>query len=61
VTSDEYKAVIKSLGLTPCRPSFQGATLHQTRDGDFQQVPDAESLSAEERVSMISMLKFRPR
>jgi hypothetical protein len=59
LTADEYRACIKGLGLTPCRPSFQDSTLHQTRDGEFQQVPDAESLSPEGRTAMINLLKWR--
>jgi hypothetical protein len=59
MTSDGYRAVIRSLGLTPCRPSFEGRTLHQTRTGDFQHVPDPELLSPEEREATIALIKFR--
>jgi hypothetical protein len=59
MTSDDYRAIIKSLGLTPCRPSFDGKTLHQDRDGHFQQVPDPEFLATEERRSVIEVIKWR--
>lgn len=60
MTVDEYRACIKSLGLTPCRPSFQGSTLHQTREhGIFQQVEDPDHLSPEERIAMIALIKLR--
>lgn len=54
-----YKAIVRSLGLTPCKPSFQGATLHQDRDGHFQQVTDPDTISDEERASIIALLKWR--
>lgn len=59
MTCDDYRAVVRSLGLTACRPSFQGNTVHQDRDGGFIQVEDPESLSEEERVAALGMLKFR--
>jgi hypothetical protein len=59
VTSDEYRAAVRGLGLTPCRPSFNGSTLHQTRDGGFQQVPNPEILSEVERPSMIALITWR--
>jgi hypothetical protein len=47
------------MGLTPCRPSFEGQTLHQGREGphDFQQVPDAETMTPDERAAMIILIK----
>lgn len=53
--------MVKALGLTPCRQSADGKTLHQTRDNppQFQGVPDAETLSPDERVSIIEILKWR--
>jgi len=59
VTPDEYRACIRALGLTPCRPSFQGSTLHQNRDGLFQQIEDPENYSPEERASLIDLIKMR--
>lgn len=59
MTADGYRAVIHALGLTPCKASYNGTTLHQTRDGQFAQVPDPEGLSPEERRSMIELIKFR--
>jgi hypothetical protein len=57
MTPDGYRAAVKQrLGLTPCRPSCNHTTLHQTRDGSFIQVPDPEFLSPEERVAMIEHL-----
>jgi hypothetical protein len=37
MTTEEYKATIEAMGLAPCKDSFQGSTLHKTRDGNFQQ------------------------
>jgi len=47
------------MGLVPVRPSRDGTTLHRTRDGLFQQVPDPEELSPEEREDMIKLLRWR--
>lgn len=57
MTPEGYRAVVRNLGLTPCRPSHDGKTLHQTRDGEFQQVPDPEPLTPEERQAAIDFLK----
>jgi hypothetical protein len=59
MTPDEYKAVVDAVGLTPCKPPFQGSTLHKTRDGKFQQVPNPEHLSPDERVAIIAVIKAR--
>ncbi len=59
MTPEGYRAIVKSLGLVPCRPSHDGKTLHTTRDNDFQQVLDPEPLTAEERVDAITLLKWR--
>lgn len=58
MSPDEYRAAIKALGLTPCKPSYQGHTLHQTRDNELQQVRDPEGLTPEERVAAIEFLKW---
>ena len=59
MTSDDYRACIKSFGLTPCKPSFLGSTLHQSRDGLFHQVPDPEGYTDEERDELIALVKLR--
>ena len=59
MTSEGYRAIIRSLGLVPCRPSHDGKTLHSTRDGDFQQVLDPEPLTPDERAGAIDLLKWR--
>jgi hypothetical protein len=59
MTPDDYRAAVRTSGLKPCKPSFQGSTLHEKRDGEFQQVPDPEHLSPEERVAMIAVIKTR--
>lgn len=57
MTPGQYRAQIKKLGLTPYRPSHDGKTLHQTREGDFRQIPDPELLSPEEREATIKLIK----
>ena len=59
MSPQDYRAYIKSFGLSPCKASFEGKTLHQTREGQFQQVPDPESLSLDERDATIALLKSR--
>jgi hypothetical protein len=59
MTPEEYKAAIDAAGLTPCKPPFQGSTLHETRDGKFQQVPNPEHLSPDERVAIIAVINAR--
>jgi len=59
MTVDGYRAAVRALGLTPCRPSFNQTTLHQTRDGNFIQVADPEHLSPDERTAMIGHLKLQ--
>ena len=56
MTSQEYQGKIKAMGLTPCRPSYDGATIHQTRDGEFVTVPDPQTLSPDERVDMLELI-----
>jgi hypothetical protein len=59
MTTEEYKAAIEAAGLAPCKAPFQGSTLHKTRDGYFQQVPNPEHLSPDERSAMIAVIKAR--
>ena len=46
-------------GLTPCRPSFQCSTDHQTRDGLLRQAEDSSPYTAEERTALIDLIKAR--
>jgi hypothetical protein len=59
MTPEQYKAAIETVGLAPCRPSSQGSTLHKTRGGKFQQVPNPEDLSPHERAAIISVINMR--
>ena len=59
LTSQEYRAQIKALGLTPARQSYAGATLHIDRDGLYHSIPDAESLTPGERAAFLALLKYR--
>lgn len=59
MTSDEYRACIKALGLTPIKPSFEGATLHQDASGEIVRVLDPDDLSPEERIAFYQLLKAR--
>ena len=61
MTLDGYRAMVKSLGLTPCRPSVNRHTLHRDGDGHIYRVPDPEHLSPEERSKMIDLLRTRLR
>lgn len=56
---DEYRAIVRQIGLTPMRPSSQGSTVHQSRDGILIQVEDPEHLTPEKRAAVLDMLKFR--
>jgi len=58
LTPEGYRSAVNSLGLTPCRPSFNGSTLHQDRDGDFHQVIDPDGLTPAQRVAAIELLRF---
>jgi hypothetical protein len=49
--------MIRSMGWTPSRPSFNRHTLHSDGRGEFYRVPDPEYLSPEERESMIDLIK----
>jgi hypothetical protein len=59
VTAEQYRAEIRRLGLTPVKPSYDGATLHVGRDGGITSIPDAETLSPQERESFLKLLKYR--
>ena len=59
MTPEEYKAAVEAAGLTACKSPFQGSTLHKTRDGYFQQVPNPEHLSPDERIAIIAVIKVR--
>jgi hypothetical protein len=59
MTSEGYRAIVRSLGLAPCRPSFDGKTLHyNVQTKTYQQVVDPEPLSPDEREAEIQLLKF---
>jgi len=53
VTVDQYKAIIRQLGLTPARPSSGKHTLHQGRDGNLYPIRDPEMLSPDQRQAAI--------
>lgn len=59
MTNDDYRACLKALGLTPMKPSYEGSTLHQSRDGFVMSVPDPETMNAVERESFVRLLKDR--
>lgn len=59
MTPDEYRAIVRAMGLTPVKPSYDGATLHVDREGLHSSIPDPESLSIEERQGMIAIIKSR--
>lgn len=59
MTCDEYRAFIRALGLTPIKPSHDGATLHQDRDGEIIRVIDPEGLSEEEREGLCVLIQAR--
>jgi len=59
MTPDGYRAMVRSLGLTPCRPSYSRHTLHTDGHGAFYRIPDPEHLSPQERADMIELLKAR--
>lgn len=57
MTPQAYRLLIRSFGLTPCRPSSDCTTLHESRDGALIQITDPEELSFEERDSVIGLIK----
>ncbi|MEK9751765.1 MAG: hypothetical protein VW338_00940 [Rhodospirillaceae bacterium] len=59
MTADEYRDCLRAMGLTPAKPSYDGATLHQDAAGQFTSIPNPEQLSPEERLSMIDLIRTR--
>ncbi len=59
LTSQDYRAEIRSLGMTPVRPSYQGATIYVDRDGQHHSIPDADSLSPGRRRAFLDLLRSR--
>lgn len=59
MTADEFRACVKALGLTPIKPSYNGATLHQDSEGEIHRVIDPDELSEEERRAFYELLKDR--
>jgi len=59
LTSAQYKAEIKKMGLTPAKPSYDGATIHRTAAGDHVSVPDPDTLEPEQRPIAIAVIKSR--
>lgn len=59
MTEAQYRAALKALGLSPGKPSYNGATVHMDRDGMAHSIPDPVQLSSEERDHFIALLKTR--
>lgn len=59
MTVDEYRACVKALGLTPVKPSYEGATIHEDRDKELYRIIDPEELTEDERKDVFDMLKAR--
>lgn len=59
MTPEEYRAIVRAIGLTPAKPSYEGATLHVDREGQFTSIPDPETLKPDERAGMIAFIKAR--
>jgi hypothetical protein len=59
MTEDGYRTAVRSLGLTPCKPSFNRHTIHTDGSNNFYRVPDPEHLTPEERIKMIELLMTR--
>ncbi|KFC65036.1 hypothetical protein FF80_02886 [Devosia sp. LC5] len=59
MTADEYRACIKALGLTPIRPSYEGATIHEDREKQLIRVIDPDDLTDQERRDVYNVLKLR--
>lgn len=59
MTPKQYVDAIHALGLTPAQPSYEGATLHQDREGHFHSIPDPDALADdEERQAMFDLKKM---
>lgn len=59
MTEAQYRAALKVLGLSPGKPSYNGATIYMDRDGMAHSIPDPVQLSPEERDHFIALLKTR--
>lgn len=59
MTAGEYRTCLRALGLTPMKPSYEGSTLHQDGEGFVYSIPDAETMSMDERKAFLSLLKAR--
>lgn len=55
MTSQEYRARLKAFGLTPKRPSYEGATIYVGRDGALCMIADPEGLDPDEREAMLEI------
>lgn len=56
MTEGEYRAEIRRRGLTPYAPSYEGAAVHVDRHGQTHSIPDADTLTAEQRAAFIEFL-----
>lgn len=60
MTADEYRSVTRGWGLVPVPGARNGNDImHSTRDGMFTYVPDPDTLSDDERVTVIDILRIR--
>lgn len=41
------------------KPSYEGSTLHQSRDGIIATIPDPETMNAAERKAFLQLFKLR--
>lgn len=57
MTIADYKALVRELGLTPMKPSCNGCTIHQWRDGKPYSVPDPETMTEPQRKAALELLK----
>jgi hypothetical protein len=57
VTVDEYRAAIRTMGLTPVRPSTGKHTLHRWRDGQLYPIRDPDLLSNDARAAAIDFYR----
>lgn len=58
-TIQGYRSAVRNwLGLTPCKPSSGGHTVHMTRDGHYVSVADPEGMSPQERAAFLEVLRF---
>ncbi len=59
MTVDDYLGLLRALGLTKRRQTYDSAAIYETRDGQFTNVPDPNDLSPEERIAMIALIRSR--